>query len=137
MRVAWVVKSTAHICCGAFASPSTLRWRGEHQLATQTDAAASASLFAQHADTPHAPLYYREGCHVPLGGALAVPARLLFVRRAPDSTALLVPFPRQTFKKASPEARAALASELLRAMAGVVKSALAVGADVLVSEGGG
>jgi hypothetical protein len=135
-RIAWVTKSTAHICAGNFTNPATLRWRSEHALATLTDAVATVSLRAEHASSPHDALRFRAACHIPLGGALTARAKLLFVRKQPDTTALLVPFPRKQFG-GTPEAKAALASELLRAMAGVVKSALAVGVTVLVLPSGG
>jgi hypothetical protein len=136
LRIAWVTKSTAHICGGNFTNPGTLRWRSEHALATLTDAAATISLRAEHVSSPHDALRYRPACHIPLGGALTARAKLLFVRKQPDTTVLLVPFPRKQFG-GTPEAKAALASELLRAMAGVVKSALAVGVNILVLPSGG
>lgn len=135
VHVGWVTKSTAHICGGNFSNPATLRWRGEHAFATLTDAVGSVSLRAEHGRSPHDVLPYRAGLHVPPGGALTARAKLLFVKKQPDTTVLLSPFPRRQFG-GTPEAKAALATEVLRAMAGVVKSALAVGVDVLVLPSG-
>jgi hypothetical protein len=135
VHIAWATKSTSHICGGNFSSPATLRWRGEHALATLTDAVGSVSLRAEHGAAPHAPLPYRAGQHVPPGGALSARAKLLFAKKQPDTTVLLAPFPRRAFG-GTPEARAALSADVLRAMAGVVKSALALGVDVLVLPSG-
>jgi hypothetical protein len=112
-----------------------VRWKSEHVVSVQSDIVASASLFAQSGAESEAAQVYREHRHIAAGGALVTRARLLLSARRDDTIALLVPFPRQRFE-GDAQQKAALAAEVLRAMAGVVKSALATGIDVLILPSG-